>query len=200
MADLFLATKAAPSAKPVLMPWEKMQIFLLHALARRSWILQNYAHAAGLRNAMLDGIDATNQLIFPRKVDAASAQREKDFKHLTPFNFIAAQMVPNFSAAIAALAKNQTLVNEGYIVCALERHRLARGQYPETLAALVPRFADKLPRDVIGGQPLKYRAGNGKFVLYSIGWNEKDDGGVDSLKNENAGDPAKYDWIWPDVW
>jgi hypothetical protein len=200
IADLFLATKAAPFSKPVLLPWEKTQIFLLRTFASRSWICWNYAHAARLRNAVLEGIDATNQLVFPRKVDAAAAQREKDFKHLTPFNFLAAQMVLYFSSAAMAMAKNQTSVNEAYIVCALERHRLARGQYPESLAALVPRFAEKLPRDVIGGQPLKYRAENGTFALYSIGWNEKDDGGVRGLKNENAGDPVRNDWIWPEVW
>ena len=87
--------------------------------------------------------------------------------------------MPNFVKASQTMARNQTLANEAFIACGLERYRLAHGQYPETLEALVPQFAEKLPHDIIGGQPLKYhRTADGQFVLYSVGWNEKDDGGV----------------------
>jgi len=55
------------------------------------------------------------------------------------------------------------------------------GQYPESLEALVPQYAEKLPHDIIGGQGLHYhRTGDGRFVLYSVGWNGKDDGAVDT--------------------
>ena len=76
---------------------------------------------------------------------------------------------------------------------------MALGQYPETLAALVPRFIEKLPHDIIGGKPLKYRrSDDGHFVLYSIGWNETDDGGVVTLTD--AKPPRvnldQRDWVW----
>ena len=62
---------------------------------------------------------------------------------------------------------------------ALERYRLAHGEYPDSLDALAPQFIAKVPHDVIGGQPLHYRrTSDGQFVLYSVGWNETDDGGV----------------------
>ena len=97
-------------------------------------------------------------------------------------------VAPNFTRATQTLAHNQALVNEGQIACALERYRLAHREYPETLDALVPQFIEKLPHDIIGGQPLHYRrmadqpsqssgSASGKFLLYSIGWNETDDGG-----------------------
>ena len=55
----------------------------------------------------------------------------------------------------------------------------------------VYQFIAKLPHDIIGGQPLKYRrTADGQFVLYSIGWNEKDDGGVPG-KTDTEGD-----WVW----
>jgi hypothetical protein len=45
------------------------------------------------------------------------------------------------------------------------------------LDALVPQFIEKLPHDIIGGQPLHYRLmDDEKFLPYSVGWNEKDDG------------------------
>jgi hypothetical protein len=63
-------------------------------------------------------------------------------------------------------------------VCALKRHRLAQGEYPATLANLVPAFLNEVPRDLIRGQPLVYRRlEDQSFLLYSIGWNGVDNGG-----------------------
>jgi hypothetical protein len=82
-------------------------------------------------------------------------------------------------------------VNEAQIACALERYHLAHGEYPETLDTLVPQLIEKLPHDIIGGQPLLYRrTGDGKFLLYSIGWNETDDDGTASDKMDQG------DWVW----
>lgn len=59
----------------------------------------------------------------------------------------------------------------------------------------MPRFISSLPHDVITGEPYKYRrTDDGQFVLYSVGWNEKDDGGVPGttyFSNETHGD-----WVW----
>jgi hypothetical protein len=99
--------------------------------------------------------------------------------------------IPNFSKACIAAARYQTEVNQAQIVCALERYRLANGDYPEALDALAPQFMQKIPHDVIGGQPLHYRrTTRQKFRLYSVGWNETDEGGVP------GSDRAQGDWVW----
>ena len=104
--------------------------------------------------------------------------------------------MPNFVKAIQRFALNQTSANEAAIACALERYRLAHGEYPELLNALTPQFIAKLPHDSIG-QPLKYRrTGDGKFLLYSVGWNEKDDGGENALRKDGSPDLANGDWVW----
>jgi hypothetical protein len=98
---------------------------------------------------------------------------------------------PHFLKGWQTTAHNQTLANEAQIVCALGRYRLAHDEYPATLDALVPQFIEKLPHDIIGGQPLIYRrTGDGKFLLYSVGWNETDDGGTASDKM------GQGDWVW----
>jgi hypothetical protein len=80
---------------------------------------------------------------------------------------------------------------------ALERYRLANGQFPDTLEALAPKFIEKLPQDVIIGQPLKYhRTDDGQFVLYSVGLNETDDGGQIVLTKSGNADINKGDWVW----
>jgi hypothetical protein len=89
----------------------------------------------------------------------------------------------------------QTAANQAAIACALERYRLANGQYPETLQALRPQFMDRLSNDVITGQPYKYRrTDDSQFILYSVGWNEKDDGGVPS--QHGLFDDQEGDWVW----
>jgi hypothetical protein len=63
----------------------------------------------------------------------------------------------------------------------------------------------ELPHDIINGQPLHYRrTADGQFVLYSVGWNETDDGGVAIMKpDSNPRDESKSlvgmdygDWVW----
>ena len=53
-----------------------------------------------------------------------------------------------------------------------------KGSFPNPWKPLSPRFLQKMPHDIITGAPLKYRrTPDGQFILYSVGWNEKDDGG-----------------------
>lgn len=92
-------------------------------------------------------------------------------------------------------AQAQALVDEAMLACALERHRLAAGEYPEALEKLVPRYIEKLPHDLITGEPLKYRrTADGGFILYSVGWNQQDDGG---RPPSSEGQPfADGDWVF----
>jgi hypothetical protein len=70
---------------------------------------------------------------------------------------------------------------------------LARREYPEDLQALVPQFISQLPKDTLSGAPYKYRRDGDSFALYSVGWNEQDDGGVPGrvLFDDKSGD-----WTW----
>jgi len=174
--------------------WGKLKNprFLFIGLTPRGWIYQNMCTIA-LRDQLTSELfDVSNNQVLPRKTDEIMGQLQTAVGHFTPYTFLGAAVVPNILKAAQMLARNQTLANEAFVACGLERYRLAHGQYPETLEALVPQFADKLPHDIVGGQPLKYRrTADGQFVLYSVGWNEKDDGGVPG-KTASEGD-----WVWP---
>lgn len=98
----------------------------------------------------------------------------------------------------------QTAVDLAALACALERYRLADGEFPTTLDALVPRFVAKLPDDILTGEPLKYRRTDaGGFVLYSVGFNQVDDGGKPCVRYKNwrgelepRFDLDQNDWAW----
>jgi hypothetical protein len=108
------------------------------------------------------------------------------------------RLVPGGMTGVAEkCAFGQNCANLALLACALERYRLANGQFPNTLDALAPKFIAKLPHDVINGQPLKYRrTDDGQFVLYSVGWNETDDGGTVGLNKEGKPDWHEGDWVW----
>jgi hypothetical protein len=108
-------------------------------------------------------------------------------------------LLPAYFAVPQQFAFAQTEVDMGALACALERFRLAHSQYPEDLQALVPGFVTVLPHDIINGQPLTYhRTDDGRFILYSVGWNEKDDGGVTVARasKTNEQDVLSGDWVW----
>jgi len=109
-----------------------------------------------------------------------------------------------FADAAESFPFAQTAVDLATLACALERYRLANGEFPATLAALVPQFVARLPHDIITGEPLKYRrTDGGGFLLYSVGFNKTDDGGKPCVryKNlhgqpENRFDLDQNDWVW----
>jgi hypothetical protein len=115
-------------------------------------------------------------------------------------------LIPGTLTLARKTAFGQTAADTAGIACAVERFKLVKGKLPESLEELVPQFMEKLPHDIITGQSLKYkRTDDGRYAVYSVGWNEIDDGGVTGLrkgesdvwvkKGENDV-PAEGDWVW----
>ena len=91
-------------------------------------------------------------------------------------------------------ANAQTIVNQAIIACALERYRLANGNFPDKLEAMTPQFISPLPHDVINGEPFHYRRAEGnQFTLYSVGWNLK---GHDQSARKSLFEGKEGDWMW----
>jgi hypothetical protein len=114
-----------------------------------------------------------------------------------PYTILTKMCMPAFLQATQRAASFQTSTDEAVIACALERFRLANGQYPDALEKLSPSFLQKIPRDVMTGEMLHYRPTNdGKFLLYSVGMNGSDDGGKVVLKANGSVDLSQGDWVW----
>lgn len=119
-------------------------------------------------------------------------------KPTSPYNVLSKLLLPAFANCAKIAAASQTTVDEIIVACAVERCRLAKGALPDKLDALLPEFLAKIPTDVIDGQPLRYRREGDRFKLWSVGWNEKDDGGVVAATSETKPrwDRDKGDWVW----
>jgi hypothetical protein len=156
----------------------------------------------------------TDAEVDKRIISSKIAKRFRDARALYPRHSPCNYMVwghSDFELSAQKFAFAQSSLDQARIACALERHRLATGEYPATLDALIPRFMEKLPHDIINDQPLHYRrTGDGRFLLYSVGWNGTDDGGIVGRQktpwlNNNRKipdrkiplDKSSGDWVWP---
>ena len=174
---------------------------IIGRLAPSGWFDQNKLSLGRMHVEVIRPlVDQEKQIVAPANSRRTSAVIESRSSHRSPYNLFTGMLIPALDKACKKFAIAQTYVNLARVACALERYRLAHDGYPETLGALVPQYIDKLPHDIINGQPLKYRrAPGGSFVLYSVGWNETDDGGTVVLrdaKNATAVDQDKGDWVW----
>ena len=77
-------------------------------------------------------------------------------------------------AAGERLATNRAAV----IVVAIERFKRAHGgALPPSLDALVPDYLDTIPEDPFDGQILRFAQSDGSYTVYSVGIDQRDDGG-----------------------
>jgi hypothetical protein len=176
---------------------------ILGKLIPDGWVDQNLALYAHLMQARLESGNLTPSGLVSG--EAGRSETDPDVaigKTFRPYTIVANVAIPNFSKALQTTARNQTQMNHAYLACTLERHRAAHGAYPETLDALVPEFTAKLPQDIMSGQALRYRrTENGKYLLYSVGSNSRDDDG--KMKTDAGGRPLRSDdtgdWVWQGV-
>jgi hypothetical protein len=141
--------------------------------------------------------DVTNRLVSPTAVRQELVTVSNQFKRFSPYKREALMTAPAVIRSVRKFAVAQSHTDLALVACALERYRLANGGYPESLDPLAPQYIGKVPHDIINGQPLHYRrTSDGLFVLYSVGWNEKDDGAQIVLTKTGSVDQNQGDWVW----
>jgi hypothetical protein len=117
--------------------------------------------------------------------------------HLNAYNVLAYLKLIAPSPGRYVFAQND--VNLARVACALERYRARFKAYPQKLGDLTPLFAGSLPPDAISGQPLKYRRTGDKFILYSMGRDATDHGGMAMLRPSGIMPGLSYvagDSVW----
>jgi ABC-type transport system involved in multi-copper enzyme maturation permease subunit len=78
----------------------------------------------------------------------------------------------------SAIAHSHMSIQLARVAIAVERYRNANQRLPRTLDELAPDFLERLPHDIINGEPLVFRQRSpDDYVVYSVGPNEMDNGG-----------------------
>ena len=168
------------------------------------WLdLEKLHYSRIFEREILPLIDPATRVIRPEAVRQAGAQLKDLTSDSWPASYVRHRffcklLLPNLTSFVRKTAFGQTAVDFATIACALERYRLAQGHYPESLDALSPEFIPRLPRDIINGQALKYRLKSADhYLLYSVGWNQTDDGGAVGVFRAGEDFAAEEgDWVW----
>jgi hypothetical protein len=175
----------------------KIRTVSLHWMPTAYFYQNELAFAQMHQQYILPLIDQTNRIVAPSVLRQTLAAMQAQGRHYSPYKVQAIMLTPAIASGVKKFAMIQSQVDLARVACALECYYFAHGNYPETLDALAPQFIGKLPHDIINGQPLHYRrTDDDQFVLYSVGWDEKDDGGKIFFTKSGSVDREKGDWVW----
>jgi hypothetical protein len=172
--------------------------------------LERLTHCRLYEAQMEGAFDLQQKRIFPKKIAAnrealertiASGRLGKSVGGFLNHHMLAALLLPALERIPIKAATGQTAANQVVLACALERFRLANGNFPERLEALSPRFISQLPADTLTGQPYDYRrTDEGQFVIQSAGWRGASDGETSTALGEILKSPffreQEGDWVW----
>lgn len=165
-------------------------------LVPRAWMQQNKITYCDWSAAAFQVRAARGTPGFLAKLSNADKLPKGVGRFLSPYTIVARMSSSSTRQITQTVTSVQAFLTLAQTACALERYWLVHDNYPGSLAELVPAYLDKVPTDIINGQPLRYgRTGNGKFSLYSIGLDGKDDGGkpIDIKQSFDS----EGDWAWP---
>lgn len=147
------------------------------------WVQERYAKFQGLAAAPYF------------QVRDALIEQEKESQD-TPWYYKAVGgLIPNAHAAIMKEGALEALMQATRAGLACKIYKARTGRYPEDLEALVPDILTEVPVDPFTGKPLVFKIERGQLLIYSLGSNQKDDGGRSSPMTQMTMEKDD-DWAW----
>lgn len=176
----------------------KMTAYFLRLMPEGWFQLEKLDYCPVFEARFRNVFDPAARRIFPDAL-ASNAQAERAapssyFQAVLQHRFIEWKALSVFGKAVVSkVASAQCICDEAAIACALERYRLAKGNYPAQLDVMAPEFIPALPHEVTTGDSYHYRLIDGDhYSLYSVGWDLKDHGGKPGTKQYGL----DGDWVW----
>lgn len=74
------------------------------------------------------------------------------------------------------------------VALALAAYHAQHGAYPADLQALVPDFFAAVPHDLFTGRDLRYERRGEGYLLYSVGWNQRNDNATSDISGTVEGE------------
>ena len=103
-------------------------------------------------------------------------------------NVLVSWLMPSLAKIVdrheAALMRGELL----QVATGLALYEAETGRFPAKLADLAPKYVKALPKDRFSGKPLVYKREGKGCIVYSVGVNLIDDGGIDNIDDEDADD------------
>lgn len=157
----------------------------------------------GLRGLFMQdlaaGLRFHNRLVAASKDSRQAARVSKEIERqageLPVYQPLTSTLMPSLSRVFELNARLEAQIRAARAGLAAERYRLDTGRFPPSLEALVPRYLQQVPLDPFDDQPLRFKLDVWEVVIYSVGEDLKDDGGLVSHRMPEKQNPADYGFV-----
>jgi len=147
------------------------------------WVRDDRLTHLELMRELLDGVRGEWPVVLERTAKYKAVDRNKTavrgFWSSASWERPSAIAGP-FRGMVERAARETARVRAAVAGVAAARFRLAEGRWPATLEELAPNWIAAVPIDPCTGKPLLFRVEGDGVVLYSVGVDGKDDGGVET--------------------
>jgi len=120
----------------------------------------------------------------------------KECEDLPFYQVFAKMLIPVFSRAIHKRAQATANIGLCRVVLALKAYKYERGAYPDSLDQLQQTLDWELPEDPFSGTEFIYQRHGEGFILYSIGQDLEDDGGMPERDEQGKWRGDESDIVW----
>jgi hypothetical protein len=154
----------------------------------RSNIHREHVRSLELMNRMVDAarLPAHEQSLAIQAV-------ETDLRAQVPTAPLMRLLFPAVQNVARTSQRKTALVRSLMVLVAVERYRLKRGKWPDTLEDLKPDFLKAIPLDPFDGKPIRYLKRGDGVTVYSVGHDGVDNGGtIDRSKTTESGIDLGY--------
>ncbi len=135
-----------------------------------------------IRKNQIRGVEILTRLVDaaddPIALTKAVKQINAEVRALPVTQIIVRSILPSLSRAVALQHRITARLRSAKAILAAERFRLDTGRLPKSLEELVPTYLEALPIDPFTGAPLRFAFSDEGIVIYSIGEDLVDDGGL----------------------
>jgi hypothetical protein len=155
----------------------------------------------GRYDRLCDLVEADGRLPFWKREEyqspAESARLERDRQNRLISLF--AVNLTGMHAPMEAAVQHRDVLSA---VAAAHRFRLDHRTWPARLEDLVPKYLAAVPLDRLTGRPVRYQVTETGPRLYSLGFDDKDDGGraarvpIERSRESRGGEAVAHDWHW----
>jgi hypothetical protein len=154
-------------------PWEDMNMWLY----RRYQLRSTQAKAVRYMEQVL-AVSALPSEEQHEQYLALGDNIQADAKSDSISTRIATLMIPDWVRFHEACLRFHTHQRCLATALAAERFRLGKGRWPKDLGELTPEYLARVPTDPRTGQPLKLHRSDDGLVIYGVGPDKQDNGGV----------------------
>lgn len=106
------------------------------------------------------------------------------------------KFIPNLVTVMFKEATLEAMILSAQIGIACKIYKNKNGEFPKDLLQLVPGILEKEPVDPFTGEAFVYHRQDSGFIVYSLGSNEKDNGGKGTWKVTSIVMEKDDDWAW----